>query len=164
VQLTSGLTPTTDRFCDVPSASANYEECRPFSALQMSFPHWHSNTRTVFPCLVSNSVWMRCGRAPQSVHLRSSCVLSQAIFRRHSSPWLALPRTQRNMLITGQGCQYPKLSSEQLFQRTSWNTLGAEMPIARALGAKAANDLDAFIARRPVSARWYSDAQHDAVK
>ncbi len=38
------------------------------------------------------------------------------------------------------------------------------MPIARALGAKAANDLDAFIARRPVSARWYSDAQHDAVK
>jgi hypothetical protein len=27
------------------------------------------------------------------------------------------------------------------------------MPIARALGADAANDLDVFIARRPVSAR-----------
>lgn len=46
------------------------------------------------------------------------------------------PRTPRNMLAAG------KLSSEQLFQRTSWNTLGAEMPIARrALGAKAATIL-----------------------
>jgi hypothetical protein len=57
------------------------------------------------------------------------------------------------MLITGKAVNNPKLSSEQLFQRTSWNTLEAEMPIARAFGAKAANDLDAFIARRPVSAR-----------
>ena len=129
----------------------------------MSLPHWHSNTRTVFPCLVSNSVWMRCGRAPQSVHLRSSCVLSQAIFRRHSSPWLALPRTPRNMLITGKAV---KILSYQV-NNCSNEPVGTRlelMPIARALGAKAANDLDAFIARRPVSARWYSDAQHDAVK